>query len=160
VFLLVAAMHGTVVVLRAVSLAFKGWRVTAAYALIALGAVLLAGPETRSAIAYLSSAWPGDKERQLDQELADYRRLPIEIGIGAQSVLGPYLSARQRYVSIYPASRQLDMRRLKPGDKVLITPIEGNFAELERLLDETSGLTRIHVSPVLSVYEVEGARGD
>jgi uncharacterized membrane protein len=160
VFLLVAAMHGAVVVLRALGRAFKGWQLTAAYAVVALGAILLARTETRSVIPYLISAWPGDKEHRLDQELADYRRLPIEIGIGAQSVLGPYLSARQRYVSIYPASRQLDMRRLEPGDKVLITPIEGNFAELERLLDENSGLRKIHVSPVLSVYEVEGARGD
>jgi uncharacterized membrane protein len=158
VFLLVAAMHGAVVVLRIVGSAFKGWQVTATYAVIAAIAVLLAGLEARSAVAYLFRAWPGDKERQLDQELAYYRSLPIDTGIAAESVLGPYLSERRRYVSIYSASRGLDMERLKPGDKVLITTIESGFTELERLLEETPGLTRVHVSSVLSVYEVQETR--
>ena len=156
VFLLVAAMHGAVGVSGIVNWACKGARVPAIYAVIALIAVLLAGPETRSAIAYLVRVWPGDEERQLDQELAHYRRLPFEIGIAAQSVLGPYLSARQRYVSINPASLGLDMQRLKPGDKVLVTPIEADFTKLKRLLEETPGLARVHVSRVLSVYEVTG----
>jgi uncharacterized membrane protein len=160
VFLLVAAMHGAVVVLRVVGSVFKGWRAITAYGVMALVAVVLTRSETFSAISYLYWAWPDDRERQLHQELAQYRRLPIEIGIAAQSMLGPYLSTRQRYLSIDLVSKRLDMQRLKPGDKVLITPkgVDGvEFAKLERLLEETAGLTRVHVSPVLRVYELQGA---
>jgi uncharacterized membrane protein len=157
VFLLVAAMHGAVVVLRAVGSTLKSCRVIAAYTIMALVAGALAASETRSAMFYLNSAWPGDKERQLHQELAHYRRLPIEIGIAAQSVLGPYLSARQRYLSIDSASVGLVMK-LKPGDKVLITPIGNQFQpKLERLLEENARLTRVHMSSVLRVYELKGA---
>jgi hypothetical protein len=154
VFLLVAAMHGAVVVVRAVGSVFRGRRAIAAYAVMALVAVVLTRSVTSSVISYLYLAWPRDYHRQLHQELAYYRRLPIEIGIAAQSGLGPYLSARQRYLSIDPDFPRLDMQRLRPGDKVLISP--NDYPELERLLEETAGLTRVHESPVLRVYEVEG----
>ncbi len=192
VFLLVAAMHGAVVALRAIGSASKGWRAFSLFVVIGLVALLLVQLASPSApifyllksrsddgerqldqrltdylrlvqlvrpsapIFYLLKFWPGDKEQQLHQDLAKYRRLPIETGIAAQSVLGPYLSARQRYVSIYAASQGLDMQRLKPGDMVLITPIDSRFAELKRLLEKTPGLTKVHVSSVLSVYQVTG----
>jgi uncharacterized membrane protein len=190
VFLLVAAMHGAVVVLRVVDSAFKGWRAIAAYIFMALVALLLMEPVTRSAISslqrswfggmeqhrelaayrtlmalvlpepvngsaisYLQTSWPDDTERQLRRELAPYRSLPFEIGITAQQLLGPYLSARPRYAPL-SASQGVDMRRLKPGDKLLITPMGDEFPELERLLETNAGLTRVHGSPVLHVYEV------
>src|SRR5262249_13655689 len=124
VFLIVAAMHRAVVVLGAVGSAFNGWRAIATYvfmALAALMALLLPKPAPRSTISYLQSIWPASEERELYRELAAYRSLPFEIGIAAQRELGPYLSARPRYVSIHSASpegidtRRLDTRRLKPG---------------------------------------------
>jgi hypothetical protein len=48
----------------------------------------------------------------------------------------------------------LDITRLKPGDKVLMTPIRDKKAEKERALDGNPGLVRVHTSPVLYVYEV------
>jgi uncharacterized membrane protein len=179
VFLLVAAMHGTVVVLRGVGSAFKSQRCIAACVFIALIAIFSeqegrmpyrvftalfslepvprsATTDVRSAFSYLQRFWPSDNDRQLEQELAAYRNLPFEIGIAAQQTLGPYLSARKRYVSIYLASEGVDMRRLKPGDKILLTPIADafEFAALERLLENDAGLTRVHASRVLHVYEV------
>src|SRR5262249_39006797 len=71
VFLLVAAMHGTVAVLRAVDSAFKGRRLIA-YAFIVLFALLLTEP-TRNAISFLQWSWFGDKERP--PELTAYRAL-------------------------------------------------------------------------------------
>src|SRR5262249_57741163 len=93
------------------------------------------------------------QERELHRELAAYRGLAPEIGIAAQPELGPYLSTRPRYVSIYSAPGGHDNRRLKPGDKVLLTPIR-DFGGLERVLETNPTLTRVYVSPVLYVYEV------
>jgi uncharacterized membrane protein len=179
VFLLVAAMHGAVVVLRAFGSAFKKRRAIAACVFMALVAIFLeqedwmphrvftallsvepaprsAITDVRSAFSYLHRFWPSDEDRQLEQELAPYRNLPFEIGIAAQQALGPYLSARKRYVSIYLASEGVDMRHLKLGDKILITPIADlfEFAALERLLENNAEFTRVHASPVLHVYEV------
>jgi uncharacterized membrane protein len=180
VFLLVAAMHGTVVVLRAIGCALKSRRaIAAACVFIASLALLLeqrgrlpyqlftallslepaprsATTDVRSAFSYLRRFWPSDEDRQLEQELAAYRSLPFQIGIAAQQALGPYLSARKRYVPIYLASEGVDMRRLKPRDKILITPIADaiEFAALEHLFENDAGLTRVHASPVLHVYEV------
>jgi uncharacterized membrane protein len=52
VFLLVAAMHGAVVVLRAVGSVFEGWRAIAAYIFIALVALLLTEPDARSPVSH------------------------------------------------------------------------------------------------------------
>ena len=189
VFLVVAAMHGAVVVLRAVGSAFKGWRAIATYIFLVLVALLLTEP-TASAIFSLQGSWfsyderqvqrkpavyrrladlllpepapcraisnlqwISNEERQLYRELAAYRSLPFEIGIAAQSVLGPYLSARPRYVPIFSAAKGVDTWRLKPGDKVIMTPIRDSDG-LERVLEGNPTLSRVFVSPVLHVYEV------
>jgi len=174
VFLIVAAMHGAVVVLRAVGSAFKGRHAIATYIFMALVALSLTEltastisfigswfghkdyrlVSPRSAISNFQWLWPGDKERQLYRELAAYRDLPFEIGIAAAPGLGPYLSARPRYVSIESASSEgIATQRLKPGDRVLATPIRDDDG-LEQVLDRDPKLTRVYVSPVLRVYEV------
>lgn len=153
VFLVVAAMHGAVVALRAVGSAFEGRRAIATYIFMALVALLLTEPRA-SAISSLQRSWPGDEELQLYRELAAYRSLPFEIGIAAQQDLGPYLSSRPRYNPIHsPLTEEIDTRSLKPGDKVLVTPIR-DFDGLEQVLERDQRLTRVYVSPVLRVYEV------
>src|SRR5262249_6576897 len=113
--------------------------------------VALLSQENHSVIFHLQEDWPGDKERQLYRELTAYRSLPFEIGIAAQPELGPYLSERPRYVSMLQ-SEGVDTRRLKPGDKVLMTPIRHTVG-LEHVLETNPSLTRVYVSPVLHVYE-------
>jgi uncharacterized membrane protein len=158
VFLLVAAMHGAVVVFRAVGSVLKGWRATVAYGVVALVAVLLATLKEHDVyeLSDLRAIWPGQKEWQLRQELAHFSSLPREIGIAAQQVLGPYLSARPRYVPIPDAVTGLDLRRLRSGDEVLITPIgdPNTFSELAKQFNRAPNLALIHSSPVLRVYEV------
>jgi uncharacterized membrane protein len=157
VFLIVAAMHGAVVVLRAVGSTFKGRHAIATYIFMALVALLVTAPaasKITSLRRFLYENWPGAKERQLYRELATYRSLPFEIGIAAQQELGPYLSARPRYIAIESASSEaIATRRLKPGDRVLMTPIRDNDG-LEQVLESDPKLTRVYVSPVLRVYEV------
>jgi hypothetical protein len=192
--LIVAAMHGAVLVLRAVGSAFKSRHAIATYMFMALVALfltepaastifspqgswfrpcrtlpqreshrcphrgywtlvalLLPDPPLRNALSYLQAIWPGDQEHQLFRELAAYRSLPFEIGIAASPVLGPYLSARPRYVSIQSASSEgIDTRRLKPGDRVLVTPFDG----LEQVVERDPTLTRVYATPRLRVYEV------
>ena len=190
IFLVVAAMHGAVVVFRAVGSVFN-WRAIATYismALVALlltepaasaifslqgswfsheerqvhqksavygalAALLLPEPAPPNTISYLASIWPGDMERQLYRELAVYRSLAFETGVAAQSELGPYLSARPRYVPIYSRS-STEGRRLKPGDRVLVTPIRGFYALEQAAPERDPMLTRVYLSRVLSVYEV------
>jgi hypothetical protein len=153
VFLVVAAMHGAVVALRVVGSAFEGRRAIATYIFMALVALLLTEPRA-SAISSLQRSWPGDKELQLYRALAAYRSLPFEIGIAAQQDLGPYLSARPRYNPIHsPFTEGIDTLSLKPGDRVLVTPIR-DFDGLEQALERDQRLTRVYVSPVLRVYEV------
>ena len=74
VFLVVAAMHGAVVVLRAVGSAFKGWRAIATYIFLVLVALLLTEP-TASAIFSLQGSWFSYDERQVQRKPAVYRRL-------------------------------------------------------------------------------------
>ena len=157
VFLLVAAMHGAVVVLGLVHSAFSGLRVVAAYAVVVFVAVLLAKPQTHSAFDSIESSWPGAQERQLRHELAKYRSLPSDVGIAAQQALGPYLSTRARYFALAPRLQEENLPRLKMGDKLLITPFRNPevFADLQRLLDGTAGIARVSASPLLHVYEVK-----
>ena len=158
VFLLVSAMHGTVILFRGVDNVFKSWRAVVAFAVVALVAIILVDPEASDALSYVQNTWPGANERQLRRELSVYSRLPGNVGIAAQQSLGPYLSARPRYVAIHPAAQAFNILRLKAGDKVLITPV-GNeweeFADLKRLFDNSPRLVRVHASPVLRVYEVK-----
>ena len=158
VFLLVAAMHGTVTGLALINSTLKGPHAAYAYVLGAAVALVLVVPATRSVVPAMRWFWPGEAERQLYRELAPYRNLPVDIGIAADNDLGPYVSARSRYVAMgAPPHRldvSLDITRLKPGDQVLFTPIRGKVSEKQRALDGTPGLVRVHTSPVLYVYEV------
>jgi uncharacterized membrane protein len=153
VFLLVAAMHGAV----AIGSALQGRHVAFKY-LGAIVAVMLMLSANASAFRGLIAPFVVTAPvRQLHQELANFRNLPPDVGVAADRTLGPYLSARDRYVAIPRPSDVPDViRKLKPGDKVLITPVRGpdRFAELERLLQEVPGLVRVHASPVLHVYDV------
>jgi uncharacterized membrane protein len=159
VFLLVAAIHGTVALRGVTASMLNGRGIIWAYAFMSILVVALVEPKW-NAIHYLRKYWPGDAEWQLHRELASYRDLSPDIGIAADDSLGPYLSFRPRYVGLYRESAKgLDvtlLKLLRPGDKVLITPIRrtDRFPQGERLLEGTAGLVRIHASPVLRVYEV------
>jgi uncharacterized membrane protein len=155
VFVLVAAMHGVV----EIGSALQGWHVGFKY-VVAIIAVILVQPPSTSALNYLLAHRPGDAEWQLHQELASIRDLPRSVGIAADDILGPYLSARDRYVPIRMPADVPAVTRLKPGDKVAITPLRRpeRFAAMERLLREVPGLVKVHASLVLHVYEVTAVR--
>ena len=154
VFLLVAAMHGAV----EIGSALQGRHVIfkTVVAITAITALILVQPRDTSALKYLLAHRPGDAEWQLHQELDYFRNLPRNVGVAADDTLGPYLSARDRYVAMPSPADVGAVTRLKPGDKVLITPIRrpDRFAELDRLLREVPGLVKVHASLVLHVYEV------
>lgn len=155
VFLLISAMHGLTVVVNLMRSRWFGWRLTAALLSIAVVAVLLVRPEAQSPLPKFRVHWQAKQARQLHQELAEYRRLPVDIGIAASSPLGPYLSARRRYVHL-GRSRRIHLNTLRPGDLILSTPIRGgfDFAPFLAGLDASPGFTRVHSSPVLNVYRV------
>jgi uncharacterized membrane protein len=157
VFLFVAAVHGCVGVLGFIDTTFNGWRALAAYAAGVLLAAASSYPQALNAYSYFFRTRPGVQERQLFHELAEYRRPTAKFGIAAQQAIGPYLSFRQRYVGFSPDTQSTDIGRLKPGDKILITPIREpwEFTRLKRKFDHAKGLVKMHVSPVLQVYQVE-----
>jgi hypothetical protein len=153
VFLLVAAMHGAV----AIGSTLRGWHAAFKYVMAIIAVILVLWANASAFTRFLAPCLVTEPVRRLHQELATFRNLPPDIGIAADRTLGPYLSARDRYVAIpRPSAVPAVIPRLKPGDKVLITPIQGphRFAELERQLRDVPGLARVHATPVLQVYDV------
>lgn len=163
VFLLVAAMHGIVMVSALIESSLKGRHATFARGLAVITALLLMAPEARNLVAEIGNSWPGSAERQLHRELAPYRELSSNVGIAADQSLGPFVSARPRYVALgglwTPQEARYALARLKSGDLVLFTPIRSNKYVKQRVLESIPTLKRVHTSPVLYVYKVQDPSG-
>jgi len=161
VFFLLAAIHGADSLLGVLDSGLKPQKVTLLYALIAIAAVAAVGPQRYTVLTYVRLYWPGDAEQQLYREIAPYRSLPLNVGIATDGVLGPYLSARQRYIDL---KKPENIALLRTGDLVLITsilPTRGQeCAQTERLLAEEVKFVMIHKSAVLCVYQVTYATTD
>ncbi len=153
VLLIVAAINGFVAILNLLRSFWPDWAVLLACTGAALAVFPHIREESRSPIPFGTVLKPDERVWQLHRELARYRRLPPDVGITATQPLGPYVSARDRYVPLDWRACQ-GLETLQPGDYVLITPIRSRHyaAEVERHLDADLRLIRVHTSPVLIVY--------
>jgi uncharacterized membrane protein len=169
VFLLVSAIHGANALLSWAYSRTKSQNVIWVYGIMVILAVALVGAQRYSipsgaslrysVLPYLRTIWPGDPERQLYREIARYRHLPLNVGVATDGVLGPYLSARERYIDL---KRYENFALLRPGDIVLITPVKpiraNECEEVERVLKTAVEFSRLEMTPVLCAYEVTAVR--
>lgn len=155
VFLLIAAMHGFAVIVQLVLSHLSGWRLRAALSYFVLVSVALAYAEARSPHPKLEIDWQTKHGQLLHEALAPYRNLPETIGMAATQPLGPYISARQRYIPLNSKRLHL-LNALKPGDLILTSAVRGSqeFAGIFAQPEMSGWFQNVHASPTLSVHKV------
>lgn len=151
IFLIVAAMHGTIPVLSRLSKLLDGRRSPAVTTVI-ISSTCIASLVGVGLIARdFALSWPQDHHWQLHRELTKYRAHPDSVGFSADYRLGPYLSARRRFV---PLRSPENLERLKQHDLVLITPIGDtrNFNHMKTMMEGNNTWKLDYQSPVIRVY--------
>jgi|GEM_PF-2740879 len=155
VFLLIAAMHGFAIIVQMVRSHLSGWRLRAAVSYFALVSTVLFYPEARSPHPRLQIDWQSKHGQWIHEALAPYRALPDTIGMAATQPIGPYVSARRRYIPLN-SKRLHHLNTFVPGDLILTSPVRGSqeFTEIFARPEVSTWFRKVHEDPVLIVYKV------
>lgn len=155
VFLLIAAVHGFAIIVQMIRSHLSGWRLRAALSCFVLVSVVLSYGQALSPHPRLQIDWQTRHGQWLHDALAPYRNLPATIGMAAPSQLGPYVSARQRYISL-SSKRLHHLNDLEPGDLIMTSPIRGpqEFVGIFAQPEVSGWFEKVHDDRALTVHKV------